>query len=170
MKKRGIPALAAGCLLAAGALFAQGSAETKPAETKAKKPHAAMAAKPVMKSGDDLKWSEIPGSGGVKVADLWGDHAKGAYGALFKFPAGFMVPLHTHTHAMRIVVISGTFLQTPEGKEEMRLSAGSYLMQPGGNYRHTTGCDKASDCEVFGESAGAFDLKVVEPPKPVEKK
>jgi hypothetical protein len=36
------------------------------------------------------------------------------------------------------------------------------MMQPGGNYRHTTSCDKASDCVFFVESKGAFDLKVVE--------
>jgi hypothetical protein len=35
-------------------------------------------------------------------------------------------------------------------------------MQPGGNYRHTTSCDKASECLFFVESKGAFDLKLVE--------
>ena len=43
----------------------------------------------------------------------------------------------------------------------MRLGPGSYMMQPGGNYRHTTSCDKASDCLFFVESNGAFDLKPV---------
>lgn len=36
---------------------------------------------------------------------------------------------------------------------------GSYLMQPGGNYRHTTACGTNSDCVFFVESKGAFDLK-----------
>jgi hypothetical protein len=43
------------------------------------------------------------------------------------------------------------------------------MMQPGGNYRHTTSCDKASECLFFVESNGPFDLKVVETPKPVAK-
>jgi quercetin dioxygenase-like cupin family protein len=114
----------------------------------------------------DLKWTELDPSGapGVKVADVWGDHTKGAYGGFTKFPAGFSAPLHTHTHDMKIAVISGTFIHGPEGKPEVRLGPGSYLMQPGG-YRHTTSCDKASECLFFTESTGKFDLKPVEAAK-----
>jgi hypothetical protein len=32
------------------------------------------------------------------------------------------------------------------------------LMQPGGNYRHRTGCEVDSDCVFFVESEGAFDM------------
>jgi hypothetical protein len=80
----------------------------------------------------DLKWIDLDPTGapGVKVADLWGSHAKGPFGA-------------------------------PEGKPAVRLGPGSYMMQPGGNYRHTTSCDKSADCVFFVESAGAFDLKPV---------
>ncbi len=83
-----------------------------------------------------LKWTDLDpkGAPGVKIADLWGDHAKGAFGAFVKLPAGFAVPLHTHTHAMKVVFLSGTYVQAPEGKAEVRLSPGSYMMQPGGNY------------------------------------
>jgi len=63
---------------------------------------------------------------------------------------------------MRIVFVSGTYIQGPEGKPEFRLGPGSYLMQPGGNYRHTTSCDKASECVFFVESDGPFDLKPVD--------
>jgi anti-sigma factor ChrR (cupin superfamily) len=111
----------------------------------------------------DLKWTDLDPTGapGVKVADLWGDHQKGAFGALFRLPAGFAVPLHTHTHDMKLVIVSGTYIQGPEGKPEFRLGPGSYLMQPGGNYRHTTSCDQASECLFFVESNGAFDLQPV---------
>jgi len=34
-------------------------------------------------------------------------------------------------------------------------------MQPGGDYRHITTCDKASDCVFLVESGGPFDLKPV---------
>src|ERR1700690_944158 len=63
----------------------------------------------------DLKWRELPNSGGVMRAALWGDPDKGAYGALYKFPAGATFPSHWHTNSMKIVVISGTWLYTPEG-------------------------------------------------------
>jgi len=62
---------------------------------------------------------------------------------------------------MKVIFVSGTYVQAPEGKPEFRLGPGSYMMQPGGNYRHTTSCDKASECLFFVESKGAFDLKLV---------
>jgi anti-sigma factor ChrR (cupin superfamily) len=122
-----------------------------------------MAAAPVFIPGADMKWTDLDPTGapGVKVADLWGDHKTGKFGAIFKLPAGFSVPLHTHTYEMKVVFISGTYIQAPEGKPEVRLGPGSYMDQPGGNYRHTTSCDPASDCVFFVESDGPFDLKAV---------
>jgi anti-sigma factor ChrR (cupin superfamily) len=140
------------------AVLAQGTGATtakpapKPAESRL-----------VVMSASDMKWTDLgPGAPGVKVADLWGNHAKGAFGALFKLPAGFAAPLHTHTYDMKVVIVSGTYIQVPDGKPEFRLGPGSYFMQPGGNYRHTTTCDKASDCVFLVESKGPFDLKPVD--------
>jgi anti-sigma factor ChrR (cupin superfamily) len=120
---------------------------------------------PVPIRASDLKWVDLDPTGapGVKVADLWGDHTKGPFGAIFKLPAGFAAPLHTHTHEMKLVIISGNYLQAPEGKAEFALGPGSFLLQPGGNYRHTTSCDKASDCVFFVTSNGAFDLLPARP-------
>jgi anti-sigma factor ChrR (cupin superfamily) len=145
-------------------------AQTSGAAKASKAPQAA--SQPVFTSAADLKWTDLDpkGAPGVKVASLWGDYAKGAFGAYFKLPAGFAAPLHTHTTAMKVVFISGTYIQAPEGKSEVRLGPGSYMMQPGGNYRHTTSCDKASDCVFFVESSGKFDLKPVESAKPPAKK
>src|SRR4026208_1589057 len=142
-----------------GAVLAQGTgqAATKPA------PKPAESRLVVMPAGD-MKWTDLdPGAPGVKVADLWGSHATGgAFGALFRLPAGFAAPLHTHTYDMKVVIVSGTYIQVPEGKPEFRLGPGSYFMQPGGNYRHTITCDKASDCVFLVESKGPFDLKPVD--------
>lgn len=157
MRARSVLAIAASVILAS-AVLAQESGGPKQA---ASKPGAGQ---PVVMPAGDLKWTDLDPAGapGVKVADLWGDHTKGAFGAFFKLPAGFAAPLHTHTHDMNVVFVSGTYIQGPEGKPEFRLGPGSYLMQPGGNYRHTTSCDKASECLFFVESKGAFDLKLVE--------
>jgi anti-sigma factor ChrR (cupin superfamily) len=127
---------------------------------------------PVFMSADNLTWTDLDpiGAPGVKVADLWGDHRKGAFGAFLKLPAGFVTPLHTHTHMMRVVFLSGTYIQAPEGKPEVRLGPGSYMMQPGGDYRHTTSCDKSAECVFFVESTGSFDLKPVEDGKTPAKK
>ena len=166
MRGRNVPAFAVLFLLAA-AVLAQATGEAK-----AKSTPKAGAGKAVVMPAADLKWADLDPAGapGVKITDLWGDHAKGAYGAFFKFPAGFTAPLHTHTNPMKIVIVSGTFVQGPDGKPEFRLGPGSYLMQPGGNYRHTTGCDKASECVFFAQSNGKFDLKVVDAAKAPAKK
>ena len=114
----------------------------------------------VIKPAGELHWTDLdPSAPGVKVVDLWGDHATGAYGALIRLPAGFAAPLHTHTHDMKVVILSGTYIQVPEGKPEFRLGPGSYFMQPGADYRHTTTCGAGADCVFLVESEGPFDLK-----------
>src|SRR5690242_13724952 len=140
------------------AVLAQASGEAK-----AKRTSQAAASRLVVTPASVLKWTDLdPGAPGVKVADLWGNHANGAFGALFKLPAGFAAPLHTHTYDMKVVILSGTYIQAPEGKPEFRLGPGSYFMQPGGDYRHITCCEQASDCVFFVESKGKFDLKPVD--------
>ena len=143
-----------------------------PGQAKANAAPRAESRQPTFLQASDMKWADLDPTGapGVKIADVWGDHTKGPFGAFLKLPAGFAVPLHTHTNTMRVAFISGTYIQAPEGKAEVRLGPGSYMMQPGGNYRHTTSCDKASDCVLFVEGSGKFDLKVVEAPKPPAKK
>jgi hypothetical protein len=161
MRPRSVLTFALSVLLAAPVLAqAPGTAKTS------------AAAKPVFTPAADLKWTDLDpvGAPGVKIATLWGDHTKGAFGAYFKLPAGFAVPLHTHTNVMRVAFLSGTYIQAPEGQPEVRLGPGSYMMQPGGNYKHTTSCDKASECLFFVLGSGKFDLKVVEPPKAPAKK
>ena len=161
MRTRHVLAFACSLVMAA-AVLAQ-----PPAEKKMKSASKSDASRLVVMPASDVKWADLDpkGAPGVKVADIWGDHTKGAFGAFFKFPAGFMAPLHTHTNDYKIVIISGTFVQVPEGKPELRLGSGSYLMQPGGNYKHTSACDKASDCVFFVQSTGKFDLKPVEAAK-----
>jgi quercetin dioxygenase-like cupin family protein len=160
MRARNILAFAVSFVLAAAVLAqASGGAATSAPKTKAAKGAVLMPAA-------SMKWTELdPNAPGVMIANLWGDHTKGAFGALNKFPAGWSAPLHTHTHDMRAVVVSGTWIHTPEGKPEVRLGPGSYFMQPGGSYRHVSACDKASECVVFIESNGAFDMKPVEAAK-----
>ena len=159
MKTRGVVAVAI-AVLVAGAALAQEKGE-------AKKKSAPKAAAPVYMPAGDMKWTDLDPAGapGVKIVDLWGDHTKGAFGAITKFPAGFSAPLHTHTYTYKVIIVSGTFISGPEGKPEVRLGPGSYFLQPGGNFRHTTTCDKASDCVFFMESPGKFDLKPVEAAK-----
>jgi hypothetical protein len=136
-------------------LGACNQADTDPDRTSSQRPIPVPAA--------DLKWTDLDPANapGVRIATVWGNPTAGGFGGFFRLPAGFAVPLHTHTHPMKLVIVSGTYIQGPSGAPELRLGPGSYLMQPGGNYRHTTSCDPASACVFFVESEGAFDLHIV---------
>ena len=163
--KLGLAATVLFALTSASMVLAQAASEAKP--MKSKSAASDSASRLVTVPAADMKWTDLDpkGAPGVKIADVWGNHATGGFGAFLKFPAGFAAPLHTHTNDFKLVVLSGTFVQAPEGKPEFRLGPGSYLMQPGGNYRHTTACDKASDCTFFVQSTGKFDLKPAEAAK-----
>jgi hypothetical protein len=115
---------------------------------------------PVVISASELEWKDLDpvGAPGVKIATLWGDLAKGPFGAFFQLPPGFAAPLHSHTHDMKLIIVSGTYIQAPSGQPEFHLGPGSYLLQPGGDYQHTTSCEQSMPCIFFVESSGAFDL------------
>ena len=132
------------------------SAKMKP--PKASPPDALFA-----RAADEHEWKELSPGSAARIVDLWGDHERGAYAALFKFPAGYATPLHTHTYDMHILVISGTLLQIPEGKPAIVVGPGGYLLQPGGEYRHVAACGEDSECVFFAESDGYFDLLPVDP-------
>jgi quercetin dioxygenase-like cupin family protein len=164
MRFRIVLAFSLSVVLAAAALAQNSEAG------KAKAASKASASAPVVWPAGDLKWTDVEGAPpGVKGATLFGDPAKGSFGAVQKFPAGFSAPLHTHSADLRIVVVSGTVIHGPEGKPEVRLPAGSYLYLPS-TYRHTTACDKASECVFFIEGNRKFDVKPVEPAKAPAKK
>ena len=164
MRFRIVLAFSLSVVLAAAALAQDSKAG------KAKAAPKASASAPVVWPAGDLKWTDVEGAPpGVKGVDLFGDRTKGPFGAMQKFPAGFSAPLHTHSADLRIVVVSGTVIHGPEGKPEVRLPAGSYLYLPS-TYRHTTACDKASECVFFIEGNRKFDVKPVEPAKAPAKK
>ncbi len=143
MKPRCVLAFAVAFVLA-GSVFAQSSGSGEP----------------IFKRSGDLIWVQLAPQldPGIRISDVWGDHAKTGFGAFLEFPAGFLSGVHTHTNDIKIVVISGTYTQAPEGKPTVRLGPGSYAFQPGGSYRHVSGCEKDSKCVLFIESTGPFDL------------
>ena len=134
-------------------LQAQATAE------KAKAPAAhASGGKAVLMSADELKWMDPPNSPpGVKMAVLWGDPNKGAHGAMHKFPGGFSAPLHYHSAGHHVVVVSGTLELTPEGEAAKKLGPGSYFSLTG-KKKHTTTCVAGSDCVIFVDCGGAWDV------------
>jgi hypothetical protein len=105
---------------------------------------------------DAIKWEEGPAKG-THIAKLWGDYTKsGPYGVLVKFDAGVMHPLHHHSHTLKTVIISGTFMFKPENGTMSKLGPGSYLKQAG-DKKHESGCSSESECVFVMTSSDKFD-------------
>jgi anti-sigma factor ChrR (cupin superfamily) len=97
----------------------------------------------VMSSADTLTWEKF-GDSPIKVAKLWGDRDKGAYGMLFKLPPGFKAGVHAHTADYNGINLTGTWVHTMNG-ETKELPPGSHVMQPGGQF-HDDSCKGPEEC------------------------
>ena len=149
-----------------GALVALSMSNVAHAE--AAKAKAPAAGKAVLWGAGDLKWVDVPNMP-IKTAVLWGNPATGAHGALHKFPAGFEAPLHHHTADHHAVVVSGTVILTPEGEASKRLGPGSTFSFTG-KKKHITKCDAASECMIFVDSSGPWDLVMADAKKAAPKR
>ncbi|MGM3276231.1 cupin domain-containing protein [Ralstonia sp. 24A2] len=105
----------------------------------------------------DLTWTELPGSGGVKYANVQGDLAgHGPYDAFVLFPNGANNPYHTHTQDLPTVVLKGTFYAIIDGRR-VDYPPGSYYNLPA-NLPHFSGCATGDDCLLFQYQRDHFDL------------
>ncbi|MFB7716048.1 hypothetical protein [Nocardia sp. NPDC056100] len=105
----------------------------------------------------DLSWTELPGSGGVRYANVRGDLAgHGPYEAFVKFPAGKDNPRHTHTSDLPTVVLSGTFYAIFDGKR-IDYPAGSFYTLTA-DIPHLSGCAPGAECLLFQYQTDHFDL------------
>jgi len=105
----------------------------------------------------NLKWTEIPETGGIKFANVRGNLAgKGPYEAFVIFPAGKDNPFHTHSQNLPTVVLKGTFYAVIDGKRT-EYPAGSFYDLPA-KLPHYSGCTKDEDCLLFQYQADHFDL------------
>ncbi|MEU9715079.1 DUF4437 domain-containing protein [Streptomyces sp. NPDC047976] len=102
-------------------------------------------------------WKELPGTGGVKYANVRGDLAgSGSYEAFVSFPAGKDNPPHVHSEDLPTVVLKGTFYADIDGRR-VQYPAGSYYRLPAGK-PHLSGCEKGEDCLLFQYQEDRFDL------------
>ena len=104
----------------------------------------------------DLKWNDVPGFPGVKMAVAEGDPAKGAHHAFIKLQAGFEAPLHHHSADHFVTVVSGTLVLTVDGKES-RLPAGSFFLFKGMK-PHLTKSGPEADCILSIDARGKWDV------------
>lgn len=108
-----------------------------------------------------LEWSKLdPAREDPLVAPLWGDGTTGPNGFLMKMKPGGGPFWHIHRHDYYGVVLQGTVVSYESGTQPKEIPPGSYWWQPNGN-KHTTDCKGATDCIVYLDFTGAFDVKPV---------
>ena len=105
-------------------------------------------------SPDGLKFEEVVP--GVSKAMLQGNPEKGAYVAFTKFAPGIQNPLHTHTNEVRMLVISGAYIYTIDGKEH-RAGPHSYVVIPAG-VEHMSAGDPKEGALFLEEGDQKFDI------------
>lgn len=116
--------------------------------------HRATAPREVVMMAGQMQFKEM--APGVSKAVLWGDPAKGPYATITRFSKGYKIAMHYHSHNIKAVVISGTFVYD-SGSGEQRLGPGSYLFEPKRKH-HTSGAGDDEDCVFLEESDGPFDM------------
>ncbi len=108
----------------------------------------------VFASADKAEFKEaIPG---VSKSALWGDAARGAYGAFTKFRPGLDGGMHTHPHDIWIVGLKGAYIYRDEAGEK-RVGPGQFIWIPAGK-KHWSGGDATAGALFHEESSGAFGL------------
>jgi quercetin dioxygenase-like cupin family protein len=110
----------------------------------------------VLTPAADVKWADVPGFEGVKLAVVEGDPAKGAHHSMMRFAAGFSAPVHKHSANHYVTVLAGTLVLGVDGVET-KLPAGSYFAFTGKKL-HTTRCDAGADCVLFVDARGKWDV------------
>ena len=108
-------------------------------------------------AASEMKWTALPGIDGAEQVALWGDPAKGAHRALYRFPVGLKAPLHTHTHGDRGLIVSGQLSLQLEGEAAKVLGPGSWFSMAGGT-QHVTEVAGKDPCVFYVERDGPFDV------------
>ena len=106
----------------------------------------------VARKADDrsLDWGPCPSfmPAGCALAVLHGDPSKPNADVFFRVPAGASLPIHWHTSAERMVLVSGELRVIYQGQEPVVLTSGAYAYGPPGR-PHGGDCVSATACTLF---------------------
>jgi quercetin dioxygenase-like cupin family protein len=143
----------------AAACFAALSAHAQAQDAKPKPPSTEelLAADPA-----SAKWmpATTPGvPAGAQVALVGVDPTTGGATAYAKFPPGYHLPLHWHSHAEYSVLLSGKANLTAAGKQHA-LEPGSYVVIPA-KVQHELTCGAGAECVLLTRRAGPTDYNFV---------
>jgi quercetin dioxygenase-like cupin family protein len=98
----------------------------------------------------EIAWGPCPEfmPEGCALAVLQGNPAEKNADVFFKLPAKTTAPLHTHTSAERMILVSGEMKVQYEGQEPVVLKAGTYAYGPA-SLPHDATCSSDQDCILF---------------------
>jgi hypothetical protein len=102
-------------------------------------------------AGDEqLKWGPCPPifPAGCEIAVLHGDPAKPNADVFLKVPAKYTIPLHWHTSAERMVLVSGELHVQYTGHSSAVLKPGTYAYGPA-KAEHKASCTDSGPCILF---------------------
>lgn len=97
----------------------------------------------------------------IQFAVATGDLQNGPQGTFGRFPAHFITPVHTHSHAYQAVVISGQMTNPFEGEENPPVMGPGSFWSVAANAVHATACVSDEPCEFFMFATEGFDFTVV---------
>ena len=113
-----------------------------------------------------VKWGDCPAflPKGCGLAVLHGDPSKPNADVFLKVPGKSTLPLHTHTSAERMVLVSGELHVTYEGQKMSVMKAGTYAYGPA-KAPHKAYCASNAPCVLFIAFEGPVDAVPVESAK-----
>ena len=91
----------------------------------------------------------------LKAAATKGDPTREAAVIYAKLTAGCKVPMHWHTAAEQLMMVSGAARMEHQGGQPEMLSKGSYALLPS-KHQHNFAC--SGPCEFYIVTDGAFDI------------
>lgn len=114
----------------------------------------------------ELVWGPCPAflPQGCAIAVLHGDPSKENLDVFFKLPGNSVLPLHWHTSAERMVLVTGELYVTYEGQQEVALKPGAYAYGPA-KHPHEGRCASADPCILFIAFESPLDAVPVDTPQ-----
>jgi quercetin dioxygenase-like cupin family protein len=113
-----------------------------------------------------IKWGACPAflPRGCTLGVLHGDPARPNADVMLRVPGRSSIPMHTHTSAERMVLISGELSVGYEGQKPATLKPGSYAFGPA-KVPHGATCMSTVPCVLFIAFEGPVDAIPVAPVK-----
>lgn len=115
----------------------------------------------------DIVWGACPPflPEGCGLAVLHGDAAKPNADVFLRLPPRSPLPMHWHSSAERMILVSGELRVTYQGQPEVVLKAGGYAYGPA-KRPHEGSCASDEACVLFIAFEGPVDAVAGLPPEP----